>query len=340
MPSLECSNPFKVRNHKRRRESLRPVTERLKKQWGSIVQLSESLCETCFRYCYSKNPNDFTSKLKFVENSSEKNGQVGGSVDYINQDDQSSSGIGANVEFETHCGSENGEVCDVGSDDEYFMDKSDSKQIILPLLNSVLDFFKIEKITSLDLETLRIVEGKIDSLANNLKRLLLNNYCSVKSTQESFIEKKGFFEELKGAFQRADSNSEKIHILTAIPLSCSAYEVEREINCSIYLAREAQILREKQGILSYPAPKTRSSVINGRIKEEALSFFLQDDISRPCPGMCEATIVRGGAIKKNEASKTLNYVQFERSLCFVSKTLFRTWTSISTWIYLLLFIAT
>ena len=105
MPSLECSNPFKVRKHKRRRTSLKPVSETVKKKWGSIVQLSERLCATCSKYCYDKDPNDFTSKLKVVENSSEKNGQVGGSVDYINQDDQRSPGIGDNVEFETHCGS-------------------------------------------------------------------------------------------------------------------------------------------------------------------------------------------------------------------------------------------
>ena len=48
--------------------------------------------------------------------------------------------------------------------------------------------------------------------------------------------------------------------------------------------------------------------------------------------MYEATIVRGGAIKKTRL-QTLNYVQFERSLCFVTKTLFRTCTSISTGIY-------
>lgn len=302
MPSLECPNPFKVRKHGRRRDSLTSISEHCYKKWYPIVQNGDKLCATCRKYCYEKNPEDFASSTEVTgkiqltttvsRHSNKENEQWDNATSVSYATNKSVFTIDDAVDYVENIDDDDNDFCDNQSDDEYLMEKNEHRQMLLPRLNALLDFFEIEEVTSMDIEIPHMAEKKIDLLSKNLKSLLVRNYCSEKSDEVDYIKKEEFYKELKGAFKKATTNSEKLHVLTAIPLSVSAYEIERNMNCSIHLARKARKLHEQEGMLSRPSPRTRTSVITEEMKDVAISFYLEDDISRPCPGSYETKLVR------------------------------------------------
>ena len=65
----------------------------------------------------------------------------------------------------------------------------------------------------------------------------------------------------KDKFNNANSRSEEVHIMTALPSSSSIRNIVQEFNaCNNYMAKCAKILADEKGILSYPNPSKGEKV--------------------------------------------------------------------------------
>ena len=84
-------------------------------------------------------------------------------------------------------------------------------------------------------------------------------------------------------YQNTVSRSDKIRISTIFPGNWSHRKIMEKIVCSQRMATEAEHLVLEKGILSTPNPKM-GKVLPIEITEMVISFYKEDDISRPMPG--------------------------------------------------------
>ena len=79
------------------------------------------------------------------------------------------------------------------------------------------------------------------------------------------------------------SRSEKITLLTLVPLSWKQKEIIEFFPVTKYMITESRRLLQEKGILSAPDPKTATPIANDTL-ELVKSFYCDDEYSRQMPG--------------------------------------------------------
>ena len=95
-------------------------------------------------------------------------------------------------------------------------------------------------------------------------------------------------------YRNTVSRSEKIRILTIFANSWSLRKIMEKFGCLQRMATQANHLVLAKGILSTPNPKM-GKALPVEITEMVISFYKEDDISRPMPGKKDCfTIEKNG----------------------------------------------
>ena len=84
-------------------------------------------------------------------------------------------------------------------------------------------------------------------------------------------------------YRNTVSRSEKIRILTIFADSWSYRKIMEKFVCSQRMSTQVKHLVLEKGILSTPNPKM-GKALPVKIREMVISFYKEDDISRPIPG--------------------------------------------------------
>ena len=97
-------------------------------------------------------------------------------------------------------------------------------------------------------------------------------------------------------YRNTVSRSEKIRILTIFADSWSLRKIMEKFGCSQRMATQANYLVLEKGILSTPIPKM-GKALPVEITEMVISFYKEDDISRPMLGKKDCFTENGEKIK-------------------------------------------
>lgn len=123
--------------------------------------------------------------------------------------------------------------------------------------------------------------------------------------------------QLKEKFQMTKNQSEKIRILTVLPMSWSQRKIATEFNTTRHTAAVAKNLVAEKGILSDPNPK-KSCRIETAVVKKVEEFYLSEEISRTMPGKKDTISVSVEGSKKT-ITKTSDSLQSEGSICSVQR---------------------
>ncbi|CAH0553841.1 unnamed protein product [Brassicogethes aeneus] len=100
----------------------------------------------------------------------------------------------------------------------------------------------------------------------------------------------------KSAFDQTNSKSEKIQVLTTLPLDWPIKMIRREFKVSKIMVQAAKNIRKKLGFASQPDAKKGKNLDNSTL-DRVKNFFLSDDVSRVMPGMKDYVTVSENGLK-------------------------------------------
>lgn len=107
----------------------------------------------------------------------------------------------------------------------------------------------------------------------------------------------------KSAFDKKTSRSEKIQVLTTLPLDWSIKMIRREFKVSKRMVQAAKNMRKNSGFASLPDSKKGKNLDNSTL-DRVKNFYLSDDVSRVMPGIKDyVTVLENG--KKIQKQKRL-----------------------------------
>lgn len=97
---------------------------------------------------------------------------------------------------------------------------------------------------------------KVDHVCHNIKRSLgvVHESEDLQGDNQDFLD---IIARLKGKYDQNTTRSEKMQILTLLPLSWSARKVALIMDCTEYMAKTAKKLTETSGILSHNINRVR-----------------------------------------------------------------------------------
>lgn len=104
--------------------------------------------------------------------------------------------------------------------------------------------------------------------------------------------------QLKEKFATASNRNDKIKILLVLPKSWSVVKISKEFQTTRYLAEQTKRLVEKDGILCSKVKKLGSKTLNSNTVKMVQDFYLDEDISRHCPGMRDYVTVNANSTEK------------------------------------------
>lgn len=114
--------------------------------------------------------------------------------------------------------------------------------------------------------------------------------------------------QLKWKFQSLEKSDkcERYRVLTTLPKSWSLRKIIREFGVSMYEAQTTKILIETKGFMTHPDPIVHPKArIDPTMAKSVEEIFLNDDISKMCPGRQDFKIVRLENNKKVQIQKRL-----------------------------------
>lgn len=97
---------------------------------------------------------------------------------------------------------------------------------------------------------------------------------------------------------------DKIQILTLVPKHWTIEQTITEFGVTEYIARRARSLRESDGILAKPTPKTGKTLSN-EVIEDVIKFYEDDQISRMCPGAKDFVSVKLGDRREHKQKRLI-----------------------------------
>lgn len=179
---------------------------------------------------------------------------------------------------------------------------------ILPLFGArTIDFDKIGRSQS-------YVRSKLNEITSNLAK---NLFGIPESTDDTEFEKESGREmllQLKEEFAATDDRHMHAKILSVLPRSWLAREIEKQFNTSFRLALYTKQTVEQHGILCDEEKRMGTKILPASRVQLISIFFLQDDISQPCPGKFDfVTVLRNN--EKVKIQKKLLLMNLKEAHC-------------------------
>lgn len=182
-------------------------------------------------------------------------------------------------------------------DDDFQLHGSEQKKDVLETVNVLLNKLQISVLNLSDIQNSQALVEKIDDLSSKLKSLFIKAHNEIEKPSE--FESK-LIEDIKKKFSEAVNYADKLTILTLLPDSWSARKIEKTIGCSYHAAQESKKLREKEGILANPVPRTRMRILTDVVIERIQKFYREIDISSPRPAAKDCK-----SVKNNNGKETI-----------------------------------
>lgn len=124
------------------------------------------------------------------------------------------------------------------------------------------------------------------------------------SSDDSVNQTKNQINHFKVAFDQKISRSDKIQVLTTLPLEWSTKMIRREFQVSRRMVRCAKKIREQSGFASQP-PVKEGKRLHTLTQERIKNFYLCDDVSRMMPGMKDYVSVVENGEKQHKQKRLL-----------------------------------
>lgn len=143
---------------------------------------------------------------------------------------------------------------------------------------------------------------KLKKIDDTLRKVL-----RVESEEDNESEKCAESEmivQLKDKFNTTTKKSEKIQILTVLPLSWSIRKIQEEFGATNFMVRTAKKLVTDKGILSTPNPRPGKTVKDDTV-DFIKSFFNDDNISRCLPGKKDCITITELGVKTKVQKRLL-----------------------------------
>lgn len=139
--------------------------------------------------------------------------------------------------------------------------------------------------------------NKLDKIKLRLEKSLLPVSNQEEQPIVETLEESEIIQQLKEKFAITTKRSDKMTILSVLPMSWSVKKIQDEFGVSNYMARAVKKLVKEKGILSTPNPKP-GRTLNENVAELVKDFYNSDDVSRMMPGRKDCVSI------KNKEGKT------------------------------------
>ncbi|CAH0546678.1 unnamed protein product [Brassicogethes aeneus] len=156
---------------------------------------------------------------------------------------------------------------------------------------------KRKRLTSQKLEKVKVVIEK--RLSEDLRKRDNPSSKNVGDKHDCEIIK-----QLKEKFAHTSKRSEKMLLLSCLPLSWTRSKIEQEFGVSQYMARAVKKMVKEKGILSTPNPKPGKTVSSDTVTL-VTEFYMRDDISRMMPGKKDCVVIKKEGSKEYAQKKLL-----------------------------------
>lgn len=309
-----CADPFKLHDSIVRK-SLRPVSlklfEQCKIRLPSIIPGSK-LCISCTKRVYSELPEhqnevEIFEKTVNVEESqlvesvsedsvsksskpSETPDQVGTPILIQSLvDEKMSSNLSENLQL-SNVTISTSEMC--SSTGETFT----PTEIHLDRLNSIAKIFNLSPVKKKDLDRSKTyAQQKYHEMTSKLQscfeHLMENDSDTIKNKQLNIddtpeLTGKEIINQLKEKFNNCSKVSEKLQILSVLPLSWSTEKIVDVFEASTYMVKKVKQKVSEDGILFTPQRNKGHSLLK-TTEEKIQQFYRNQDVSRELPGKKE-----------------------------------------------------
>lgn len=147
-------------------------------------------------------------------------------------------------------------------------------------LNELLPLLGMAK---LDESKLRSDVYKKDVLNNVIDALSKHIFKGATVNKDS-IE---IIDQLKTKFNEFESYQDKLKLLSVLPKSWTAFQIQKEFNTSYYFATKSKVIVAQHGILCNMSKRIGSTKLNEETLKIVQDFYRSDDVSRACAGKRE-----------------------------------------------------
>lgn len=171
--------------------------------------------------------------------------------------------------------------------DDSFTDPQSSLQY----LNKSLELMGESPLKKKKFNVPSYTKKKLDKIKSSLKKNLLPESSQEEVIIEHSEDKSEIIQQLKEKFAQTTTKSEKMTILSILPMSWSCQKIEDEFGVTNYMARAVKSLVQEKGVLSTPNPKP-GRTLSKNIADSVKDFYNSDDISRMMPGKKDCVTIR------------------------------------------------
>ena len=248
-----CCNPLGKPNHSSRRKNLRDVLPWMRERVASIP-VGAKICDECRKY---------VGKLPIPES-------VPASSDSDEEEGEIPGGIG-DADFESLQAMKSQEYAEPLQGINDCLRKVGQTPII---------------IVAHKLGQVKYPKQKLKKITKSFKKVMLKDPSSSSDEEGTMLR------QLKEKFHTSSSRSEKIQVLTVLPMGWSIRRVQDEFEASDYMVRRAKELVRQKGILSTP-DLCHGHPLSSATTELVHSFYNNDDVSRMMPGKKDFISVMG-----------------------------------------------
>lgn len=288
-PIVSCVNPYNDHGYTTRREKLHEITTDFvekAKLLNITLRAKEYLCQSCYaRICQKKITGVISSKSEASGSGLSASGAANVPEKRKSEDKDSSD---MDVD-ETSESDSSGSVYDEST--------KQNKPAIVDKLNEAL---MLTHITSIDKASLRTKSYKQKKLLEIIA--LLSDY--VFEVTNPATDGDEIISQLETKFKSVESRSEKIEILSVLPMSWTVSQIQARFNVTEHMARRVKIIVDaKNTILCRPEKKLGSKTLSVATVE-AVQKFYREDISSECPGMRDYVTVNDDG-KKDKKQRLL-----------------------------------
>ena len=182
---------------------------------------------------------------------------------------------------------------------EEFVDLSSAVHSTLSRIQNVCSILEVSPVkTSIfnklnSDQRLQVLKRKADNISlavvEDLSSAYNSPYVPINHSLAELTEKStnldSLVEALKEKFLLSNTFSERIQLLTLTPDSWSRDRVMKEFQVSEHVVRAARKLKEEKGILPSISSKPAGNRLSQSTIDAVTTFYLDEEISRYCPGM-------------------------------------------------------
>lgn len=168
------------------------------------------------------------------------------------------------------------------------------------LLNNFLPSIGVEPIDYRELSRVKsYCHNSMDEIASELGRKIFQINKPLESAQWEVIR------QLKEKFMITTHRDEKYLILSALPLSWSAFKMRNEFGASWKLASSVKCLVDEKGILCVPNKRLARHTLPEETVNRVKQFYLRPEISYICPGKRDYVTINDNGEKLTEQRRLL-----------------------------------